>query len=207
MSILCLYASKNRASICVDTAVGTSNGARFAQTKLMPLGHVPCVLAVSGATELLAAVYTACCYGDWSYERLVKELPAVLLAGLSALLEKYPGDASALRAPNRVALVGWSPEARMILPTVFQYQPEAHQFDAANVSWFAAPAEAIDRRFGGITSDTHLISVASDQVRWVKEHWATLPGACQFGEEAVAGGGLLLATVDRCSVSIRKVRL
>jgi hypothetical protein len=164
------------------------------------------VLAVSGATELLAFAHAASCYGDWSYDRLVKELPAILLAGLSALLEKYPGDAQALRAPNRVALVGWSPAAQMFLPTVFQYRPEAHQFDTTHVSWFAAPAEAVDRRIGGITSDAHLISIANDQVRWVKESWATLPGACQFGNEPVAGGGLLLATVDLFSVSTRKIR-
>jgi hypothetical protein len=93
----------------------------------MPLAHLPCVLAVSGATELLSFAHAASCYGEWSYDRLVTDLPAVLLAGLSALLEKYPGDAQALRAPNRVALIGWSPEAQMIVPTVFQYQQEDHR--------------------------------------------------------------------------------
>lgn len=207
MSILCLYASKNRASICVDTAVGTSNGARFAQTKLMPLAHVPCVLAVSGATELLAAAYAACCYGAWSYERLVKELPSALLEGLSNLIRKDPGDAAVLRLKNRFALVGWSTEAQSMLPTIFQYEPASDCFSTTHVSWFAAPAEALESRRPGISTDVQLLSVARAQVRWVKASWATLPEAQQMGGEPIAGRELLLASIDRCNVSVRKIPL
>lgn len=197
MSLCNVWWSPERVLVAVDTEASELGGPAQCTSKLFPLVHANMVITGRGYIGFAAGIWAKCV-------RLARDADETFDAMPEMLTQNFDEMAARPDAPDDIdqcesVACGWSPRhQRMLCRAWLQESRESgfvcHQLGPGLTSLVAPwPADRPELRIGG--DDTAMSRAAREQVRYVREHFPSMP----------IGGRLVVAELTRDSMTMRTI--
>jgi hypothetical protein len=187
VSLLNAWITPEAAIVAVDTQGVARDGSPRAMSKLLPIPHLPAVIAMRGSAAFLAATFHSCIgRGFDSFDDLLAELPSILRF-VDITVPSFARDPA---FPDiELIVVGWSAQTSRMLGRLFTQRDGAPDFTARDTEGCVAPFDVASM------ADIPRVPEALEQI-------ARAQVAFMQREQGLGGGKLLLCTINRQGVSV-----
>lgn len=180
MSLLNVWVTPSDVLVGVDTDGTAPGGSRIVTSKLLPIPHLPAVLALRGQAALLAGLFLRS-LSFASYDDLVDEMPALLAeVGGSLPSELIAADGVAGQG-HEVLVAGYSPRRERMHGRMF-IDREGRKAERDVEDYFLSPW---DKAWRVAPHRDNVQKIAAQQVEWMRNSFAN----------AACGGALILCRV------------
>lgn len=192
MSLLNCVTWADRALICVDTIGVSPEGRRAHYSKLIPLPHMPCIIAGRGLSEFLSAVAGTVNDKCADFDAVVVAFGQIVADIRANAVASAPRPE--LSATARFLAVGWSQQCRKMLVRIVRVD-DGQVTEDFNDGRYISPYEAgwdVD-----VDADTpeRLYGLAIQQTRRFNSEHAPV---------AMCGGESIIAELTRESMTITR---
>lgn len=187
------------ALVGVDTLGAAHDGSRYQCAKLIPLVHVPAVVALRGNSAFLSIVICTITWTLWrDLDDLLELMPRYLSEGYQQLITVQQAGhipASLALEEQTVVVVGWSARHEKIIAREWTQKTAAEGFIADDAApYHIAPYDAsIEHVTNNVRTPADMEKLARAQGALLNERF---PGSG-------TGGKLIVARLERGSLSIR----
>lgn len=192
MSIIAAFRDDETVTIAVDTATFAPDGSPASISKMVPLVHMPAVLAYRGCALYLEMLFASCHSKGGTFDKLLDAMPSIISEAMPQF-HNFAGQLGLtdpqMLEKHDIVLAGWSErEGRMVCRSYLQ-ERAADGFNIEDV-----------RRMFGAPWDPSLISLAPDVKRFAD---AQVRKMHREAPHAAAGGRLMVARLSREGMTIR----
>jgi hypothetical protein len=191
MSILDAWVTPTEAIVAVDTDGARDDGSRFAASKMLPMPHLGCVLALRGQAAFLSMLFVACASAGFdSVDELDDVMPALLEEVHAGIPAHLFTSAAHVKPGNELLLVGWSERRDAMLGRQFILRA-GEPLTARDFGQHISPWDA-DAMRKVPTTPHDVDKIALAQVEWMRAKF----------DSPACGGKLLVAHVSQKGIAI-----
>ncbi len=191
MSLLNAWVQPSEAVLAVDVLGARVDGSLFPSSKLLPVPHLGCALAVRGQAALLQGLFLRAAGAGFA---TFDEINEAMLAVLEDLIESMPPrllvEAPHVSSGNIVVLAGWSDARGGVVGRKFVQRAAGEPFTAADFTTLLTPWPPALQHLPTTARESE--EIARAQCGWMR---ATYPGAA-------CGGKLVLCRLTRAGVEM-----
>lgn len=193
-----VYGEGAHALIGVDTT-GTSTEMRVATSKMMPLVHIPAVIAMRGTVGFLQLVTLTAATSSVDFDGMLEQMPTILAGSFQGLVEfqKRGGiDKASPIESQMIAAVGWSEREQKILLREWTQETAGKGFIAGDVlPYLVAPWDQEIDHLTRVTTHQDMARLARAQLQLMKDR----------ARHLATGGKLIVARISRGNLGIQHV--
>jgi hypothetical protein len=188
MSLINAWVTPSAALVTVDTDGVRIDGTRLPVSKLLPIPHLGCVLALRGQFAFLQFLFLRCLSaGLDTFDQLIEALPELLAETESGIPQELMRVG---RIGNEVIAVGYSDRKAAVTGRRFVKVDEAQGFSAEDFDFHVSPYDPATMA-GLDVSHGNAEGIARAQVDYMRREFS-----------AVCGGNLLV-----CHVTSKGIKL